>query len=107
MKISNFTQHCLVGKSIGAWKGLGTEVTKFGQNEDDDDNKDKVNKSIKEDKSNNPIASQVQLQPAAATQSAPTTVNTTVYGKAIITIFPYDKRIKGAIAEVNKNKNAA
>ena len=34
-------------------------------------------------------------------------VITMVYGRAMITIRPYDNRINGAIAEVSKNKNAA
>ena len=30
-----------------------------------------------------------------------------VYGSAMITIRPYDRRIKGASADVSKNRNAA
>jgi hypothetical protein len=37
----------------------------------------------------------------------PTVVKTIVYGNAIYTIRIYDRFIKGAAAEVNRNRNAA
>jgi len=47
------------------------------------------------------------IQNEWVTMYSPTPPITRVYGNAMITIFPYDSRTSGAMAEVSRNRNAA